>query len=129
MLCYPTCLITFKVSYLAERTVTSRDTATCFVPRTPLKDATASLHIYHCQNFRLQTTYATPISTSAILFYQSTRCHLPTIRHGLALLRPFSTTYPHGGTLPPRDLAFPNTSRLPKALTLFNLASSAPSRF
>jgi len=80
-------------------------------------------------------------STSAILFYQSTRRHgrhLPTLRHGLALLRPSSssTTYTHGGTLPPSHLAFhfPTTSRLPQALqrppTLPPTSpTSAPSRF
>ena len=44
----------------------------------------------------------TPNSTSAILFHQTSRQNLPTLRNGLALLRPSSssTTYPHGGTAP-----------------------------
>jgi len=102
-------------------------------PSYTLKEATASILLYHCQNVAVSVTSATPNSTSAILFHQSSRrhrCHLPTLRHGLALLRPSSsTTYPHAGTLPPRHLAFPTTSRLPQALPLSHFPTSAPSRF
>jgi len=60
-------------------------------------------------------------STNAILFYQSSRRHLPTLLHVLILLRPCSsTTYLDGGTLPPRHLVFhfPTTSDLPQELPL-----------
>ena len=95
-------LIFLRHSHLcitATLTPTSRTSApSCF------SLSTASLLLYHCQNVGLPVTSATPNSTFAILFYQSSRRHrrhLPTLRHGLALLRPsFSTTYPYGGTAP-----------------------------
>ena len=78
---------------------------------------------YLTSGVEMATAAVVTRTTSAILFHQSSRRHrrhLPTLCHELALLRPSSssTTYPHGGTLPPRHFSFhfPTTSRPPQAL-------------
>ena len=71
-------------------------------PSYTLTEATASLLLYHCLNVGVLVASATPNYSSAIFFHQSSRRHRPTVRHGMALLRQYSspTTCPHGGTAP-----------------------------
>ena len=64
---------------------------TLFQPRLPKALPSIGYNLRHLSNH----VFLRHSRGSAMFFYQSSRQHLPTLRHGLALLRPFSTTYTH----------------------------------
>ena len=94
-------------AYFTTRTITSWVyTSAVRNPLTAVQAATASCFNYHCRHVG-HIHYLTLRVRHLLLPILWRR--LPTLRHGLALLRlsSSSTTYPHGGTAPS---CFPTTS-------------------